>query len=311
LRGPPRRRPRAGGPEQSGGRGDLREVNRSDLSRFSEPTYKAPDLPKEALIAYYRAAAPLMLPFIARRPLNLFRCSGPRCFFQRNANHPHTGEGFFREPIHLVPIAQKNGRTEPYLCVDNIDGILACVEAKAVEFHAWGCRTGDVERPDRIALDLDPGEGVSFEAVKAGARQVRRSLEAIGLESWPLLTGGKGVHVVVPIRAEAGWGEVRGFVRQFCAALASMAPDRFTVALPKKQRTGRIFLDYLRNQRTATAIMPWSLRARPGAPVAVPVGWRELERAESAIAMSLDDMLTRAARTPRGWAESDQPLPAI
>lgn len=286
-------------------------MSRSDQSRFSEPTYKAPDLPKEALIAYYRAAAPLMLPFMARRPLNLFRCSGARCFFQRNANHPHTGAGFFREPIHLVPIAQKNGRTEPYLCIDSVDGILACAEAKTVEFHAWGCRIDEVERPDRIALDLDPGEGVTFEAVKAGARQVGRSLEAVGLEGWPLLTGGKGVHVVVPIRPEADWTEVRGFARKFCAALASMAPDRFTVALPKKQRAGRIFLDYLRNQRSATAIMPWSLRARPGAPVAVPVGWRQLEEADAAVAMRLQDMLSRGARTPRGWGDGDQALPSI
>ncbi|HEX8448616.1 MAG TPA: DNA primase small subunit domain-containing protein, partial [Allosphingosinicella sp.] len=212
-----------------------------------------------------------------------------------------------------LPIAQKNGRTESYLHVDNVEGILACAEAKAVEFHAWGCRVGDVERPDRIAIDLDPGEGIGFAEVREGALQVRQSLAAIGLESWPLLTGGKGVHVVVPIRPEADWDGVRAFASRFCAALAGLLPDRFTVALPKKERRGRIFLDYLRNQRTATAIMPWSLRAREGAPVATPVSWAELETARSAVAMTFEDIAEAKARARklRGWGIGDQPLPAI
>lgn len=284
------------------------------MSRFSEPVYPRPDLPpSEALAAYYRAAGPLMLPFLERRPLNLFRCSGERCFFQRNRDHPPTGEGFFRPPIRQVAIEQKNGRTEAYLHVDDLDGILACVEAKAVEFHAWGCRVGDLERPDRIAIDLDPGEGVGFAEVRDGALQVRRSLEAIGLESWPLLTGGKGAHVVVPIRPEAGWDEVRAFASRFCAALAGLLPDRFTVALPKKERNGRIFLDYLRNQRTATAIMPWSLRAREGAPVVTPVSWDEFEKAGSAVAITFADIpeAKKRSRKLRAWGMSDQSLPAI
>ncbi|HEX8238143.1 MAG TPA: non-homologous end-joining DNA ligase [Allosphingosinicella sp.] len=284
------------------------------MSRFTEPVYPRPDLPSiEAIADYYRTAGPLMLPFLAKRPLNLFRCSGERCFYQRNRDHPPTGEDFFRAPIGQVPIAQKNGRTEDYLYVDSVEAILACVEARAVEFHAWGCRIGELERPDRIAIDLDPGEGVGFAEVRDGALQVGQSLSAIGLESWPLLTGGKGVHVVVPIRPEGGWDEIRAFASRFCAALASLLPDRFTVALPKKARRGRIFLDYLRNQRTATAIMPWSLRARDGAPVATPVSWSELEQAESAVAMTLADFTEakRRALGPRGWGAGDQSLPAI
>ena len=284
------------------------------MSRFSEPVYPRPELPPlEAMAGYYSAVAPLILPFLARRPLNLYRCSGERCFFQRNRDHPPTGQGFFREPIRQVPIAQKNGRTEAYLWVDSVDGLLACVAAKAVEFHAWGSRIDDVERPDRIAIDLDPGEGVGFEAVRDAALQVRESLAAIGLESWPLLTGGKGVHVVVPVRPEADWEEARRFASRFCTALAGLLPERFTVALPKKERSGRIFLDYLRNQRTATAIMPWSLRAREGAPVATPVSWSELEHAESAVAMTAGDLTEarKRARALRGWDESDQSLPEI
>ena len=142
---------------------------------------------------------------------------------------------------------------------------------------------------------------------------VRNSLAAIGLESWPLLTGGKGVHVVVPIRPQAGWDSVRAFASRFCGALAGLLPDRFTVALPKKERKGRIFLDYLRNQRTATAIMPWSLRAREGAPVATPVSWKAFEKAEGAVAMTFADIgeAKERARKLRGWGESDQSLPEI
>jgi bifunctional non-homologous end joining protein LigD len=254
-----------------------------------------------------------MLPFVARRPLNLFRCSGERCFFQRNRDHPHTGAGFFAEPIRQFPIAQKNGRTEHYLYVDDLDGLLACVAAKAVEFHAWGCRIDEVERPDRIVFDLDPGEGVEFAAVREAAMQFRPALGAIGLKSWPLLTGGNGVHVVVPVRPESEWDEVRGFARNFCLALAGLAPERFTTALPKAQRRGRIFLDYLRNQRTATAIMPWSLRARRGTPIAVPVDWDELGSARSAVAMTFGDAkaLAKRALRLRGWGEGDQSLPSI
>lgn len=236
------------------------------------------DMP--ALLAYYREVGTLMLPHICNRPLNLFRCHGRYCFFQRNHNHPPTKQAF-EEPIHKIPILQKNGRTEDYLFIDCLEGLLACVEAGAVEFHAWGSRVPDYELPDRIAFDLDPGEGVGFQDVRDTAFDLRQSLGSIGLQSWPLLSGGKGIHVVVPFLPEQGWEEVRAFAKSFCAALAEAAPDRFTVALPLAKRQGRIFLDYLRNQRTHTAIMPYSLRARPSSPVAAPVAWNELENIES------------------------------
>ncbi|WP_158274683.1 DNA ligase D [Sphingosinicella humi] len=271
-----------------------------------------PDL--SALLAYYREVGPLMLPHLCNRPLNLFRCHGRYCFFQRNRNHPPT-EHPFDEPIHKIPVLQKNGRTEDYLFIDSLEGLLACVEAGAVEFHAWGSRVPDYERPDRIAFDLDPGEGVTFSQVRNTAFQLRRSLEAIGLKSWPLLTGGKGIHVVVPFAAEQGWNEVRAFAKSFCVALAEAAPDRFTVALPLAKRRGRIFLDYLRNQRTHTAIMPYSLRARPGSPVAAPITWDELERVETPQHYLMKDAQHLAKRAEKGslFGRSmiDQRLPLL
>jgi len=282
----------------------------------AEPSYRPEAIPSKAdLLAYYREAGPLMLPFLAGRPLNLFRCpkaKGGACVFQRNLNHPPTPPGLFPPSVRRLPVLQKNGRTEEYLYVDDLDGLIACVEADAVEFHGWGSRAAEIEKPDRIAFDLDPDEEIGFEPVKAAAFDVRRSLEALGLKSWPLLTGGKGVHVVVPLTPKAEWPEVRAFARSFCAAMAQAEPGRFTIALPKPKRKGRIFLDYLRNQRTATAILPWSARARRGSPVAAPVGWDTLARTDDPRRFTILDAPgpRGRARSPGGWGSADQFLPA-
>lgn len=268
----------------------------------------------DAARLYYRMTAPLMLPWIESRILNLFRCNEGRCFFQRSRAHPPSGS-VFQPPIQFVPIEQKNGRTEDYLYAEGVAGIVACADADAVEFHGWGSRAQSVERPDRLVVDLDPGEGVSFTAVKAAALQVRRSFLEIGLESFALLTGSKGIHVIVPITPAAEWPEVREFAKLFCSALAQTAPRRFTVALPKERRRGRIFLDFLRNQRTATAILPYSLRARDGSPVASPVTWEELDHIERSDAFSIADVKTLAKRAQQqtlvGWGLTHQTLPRI
>ena len=234
-----------------------------------EPTYDKPDISVRATTIYYEIVAPIMLPFLTGRLLNLFRCREGQCFFQRNREHPPTGKEFDRL-VEFESVAQKNGRTEDYLYVVSAEEIVACARVQSVEFHGWGSRAGAVETPDRLVIDLDPDPKLGFDAVKQAAFQVRRGFDALGLESFALLSGGKGIHVVVPLEARAEWDEVREFAKSFCTALAETAPHRFTVALPKPQRRGRIFLDFLRNQRAATAIMPYSARARPGMPVATP-----------------------------------------
>ena len=236
----------------------------ADLGWTPEPTFAKPDISVRATTLYYQIMAPLMLPYLEGRLLNLLRCREGRCFFQRSRAHPPTKREFDRL-VHFEAVEQKNGRTEDYLYVESAEEIVACAKVQTVEFHGWGSRAGAVETPDRLAIDLDPGEGVGFGAVKDAALQLRRSFEALGLASFPLLTGGKGVHVVVPIVPEMPWAGVREFANAFCAAFAEADPERFTVALRKDQRRGRIFLDYLRNQRTATAILPYSARARDGA----------------------------------------------
>ena len=279
-----------------------------------EPTYAKPDISVRATTLYYQIIAPIMLPFLDRRLLNLFRCREGRCFFQRNRKHPPTGKEF-DTLVHFEPVTQKNGRTEQYLYVESADEIIACAKVQTVEFHGWGSRAGAVETPDRLVIDLDPDAKLGFDAVTNAALQVRRSFEAVGLESFALLSGGKGVHIVVPLEPRAGWDEVRDFAKSFCTALADAAPDRFTVALPKPQRRGRIFLDFLRNQRTATAIMPYSARARSGMPVAAPVTWDELGDIDRSDAFTIADveLLLERARSDKlkGWGAFAQLLPRL
>jgi len=277
-----------------------------------EPTYAKPDISVRATTLYYQIVAPIMLPFLSGRLLNLFRCREGKCFFQRNREHPPTGKEFDRL-VHFEPVAQKNGRTEQYLYVETADEIVACAKVQSVEFHGWGSRAGAVETPDRLVIDLDPDPKLGFDVVKSAALQVRRSFEAVGLDSFALLTGGKGVHIVVPLEPDPEWDEVREFAKIFCTALADAAPDRFTVALPKPQRRGRIFLDFLRNQRTATAILPYSARARAGMPVATPVEWEELEDIDRADAFSIADVeqLLKRARNLKGWGACAQSLPRL
>jgi len=279
-----------------------------------EPSYDKPDISVRATTLYYQIVAPIMLPFLSSRLLNLFRCRGGKCFFQRNREHPPTGKEF-EKLVQLEPVAQKNGRTEDYLYVTSAEEIVACAKAQTVEFHGWGSSAGAVDTPDRLVIDLDPDPKLAFETVKHAAFQVRRSFEAIGLESFPLLTGGKGIHIVIPLVPTAEWDHVREFAKTFCTALAKAAPDRFTVALPKAQRRGRVFLDFLRNQRTATAIMPYSARARARMPVATPIDWEELDGIESADTFTIADveLLLRRASTQQfdRWGQNTQFLPQL
>ena len=279
-----------------------------------EPTYPKPDISVRATTLYYQIVAPIMLPFASRRLLNLFRCREGKCFFQRNREHPPTGKEFDRL-VHFQPVEQKNGRTEQYLYIETADEIVACAKLQSVEFHGWGSRAGEVETPDRLVIDLDPGDDVRFEQVKDAALQLHNSFNSLGLRSFALLSGGKGIHVVVPLLPEVQWDEVREFAKAFCAALAEADPKRFTVALPKTERRGRIFLDFLRNQRTATAILPYSARARTGMPVAAPVTWDELaalDRSDAFTVADVEQLLKRASSPAlRHWGVADQMLPEI
>ena len=191
---------------------------------------------------------------------------------------------------------------------------MTCVQMGSIEFHGWGARIEDVEKADRLVFDLDPDEGLDFEKVRAAAFRFRDILGQIGLATFPMITGGKGVHVIAPLTPRAEWPEVKSFALRLAQAVAQVDPDDFTAALPKVQRKGRIFVDYLRNQRGATAVMPYSARARPNAPVAAPISWKEMEAIQPA-SFHVGDAaaLVRRARSKAlsGWGRADQALPDL
>ena len=249
-------------------------------------------LSKGDVADYYRQMARWILPEISGRPLSLLRCPdgvGKACFFQK-----HHGQGL-GDAVHAVPLQQKSGR-EDYVYIDDERGLLQLVQMNTLELHPWGATVADPEHPDRLVFDLDPGEGVSWADVKRGARDVRDRLQETGLQSFVRLSGGKGVHVVVPLQPKADWEDAKAFCEAFAQAMAEQAPDRYVATMSKAKRSGVIFIDWLRNTRGATSVCSWSLRARESAGVAVPLRWEELARVGAADAFPMDKALARAKR---------------
>jgi bifunctional non-homologous end joining protein LigD len=265
---------------------------------------------KGDLADYYARIAPLMLPFAANRPISLVRCPqgrGKKCFFQKHDS------GAFGGHIRQVPIREKGGGSEDYIYVDDADGLLACVQMGTIEFHGWASRADAVEKPDRMIFDLDPDEGMDFAMVRQAAYDIRDHLSDIGLISFAMLSGGKGVHVVVPLTPGHDWGTHKDFASRFAQALSVAEPDRFVATMSKAKRKDRIFIDWLRNQRGSTAILPYSARARPGAPVAVPIDWDELTDMKDAHPFGIDDEdeLWKRSNKLKGWGFATQSLPEI
>lgn len=232
-------------------------------------------LTKADLLAHYDRVAGRMLPHLEGRPLTLVRC--PRgvsedCFYQR---HLDLGE----LPPGLEAVDTGDG--EPSVRVTDGRGLGALVQLGVLEVHVWGSRADALDRPDRLIFDLDPGEGVGWDEVVGAARAVRERLQALGIESWAKLTGGKGLHVVAPLERRQGWDASKAFARAFAQALTEDAPEHFTASNRKAAREGKVFLDHLRNARSATTICPFSTRARAGVNVALPLRWDELAGAHA------------------------------
>jgi bifunctional non-homologous end joining protein LigD len=244
---------------------------------------------KLELARYYAAVAPKLLAQSADRPISLVRCpqgSGRQCFFQR-----HAGEGM---PSHVRAVkVVGRGDGKPFIFIDDAEGLVSLVQMGTIELHAWNATAGDVKKPDRLTFDLDPGEDVKWDAVKDAARDVRAGLKKLRLVSFLKTTGGKGLHVVVPFARGPSWAEAKQFARSFADVLAKAEPDRFTINSRKDVRIGHIFIDYLRNDETASAVAAYSVRARPGAPVSVPIDWKELPRLAAGDAFNIKDVLKR------------------
>jgi bifunctional non-homologous end joining protein LigD len=267
--------------------------------------YPGQGITKRQLIDYYVKVADRMLPHIAGRPISLVRC--PRgaekdCFFQKHASQGWPDE--FRK----IRIKEKSG-TDDYLYIEDKAGLVAAAQMGVLELHLWCAQTDDVEQPDRMIFDLDPDEGVNFAEVKKSASELKKRLEKLGLKSFPLATGGKGIHVVVPLTRGHSWDDHRNFAEAIARLMAEEEPDRFVATMSKAKRRGKIFVDYLRNQRGATAIAPFSSRARKGAPVAWPVSWAQMARLKNATPASIVKVPGGKADPWKGYFKLKQKLP--
>ena len=260
-----------------------------------------PDLAitKRGLAAYYRTVAAAMLREIAGRPLSSVRCPagvGGECFFQK-----HFRSGL--ESLRRVSIREKSGRAD-YLVVRHRRDLIALVQQGVVEIHPWGARADDPERPDRMVFDLDPSPEAGFGAAVEAALTLRDRLTRLDLASFVKTTGGKGLHVVVPLRRGPSWREVKEFARAVAATFTRANPAAYTIAPAKSARGGKVFIDYLRNDRGATAVAPYSARARPGATVAFPLPW-------SALKPGLNPARFTVATVPRLIAARSDPWRAL
>jgi bifunctional non-homologous end joining protein LigD len=232
---------------------------------------------KQMLADYYWSVAEWMLPHVADRPVSLVRCpegSGNPCFFQKHVNH------LLPAGIGSIDIADKKGKVEPYITLNTAEALAGLAQIGVLEVHPWGSQNEDLERADRLIFDLDPDETLAWKVLAEAASEVRSRLKKIGLESFLKTTGGKGLHVVAPIQPELEWPAIKEFAHSFVNAMAKANPALYLTKMTKSERKGKIYLDYLRNERGATSVAAYSPRARIGGPVSMPLDWTELKLAE-------------------------------
>lgn len=267
--------------------------------------FAQPPITKRDLFDYYVSVSERMLPALAGRPISLVRCPGglrAPCFFQRN---PSPGFG------DAVKSAKVGKNTVIY--IEELRGLAALVQMNVIEIHAWGAKLDDIERPDQIVLDLDPGEGVAFKRIAAAAKLLRERLRKQKLESFVRTSGGKGLHVVIPLKPRAGWDEAKAFARGIAMSAAKEHPEEFVAIAGASKRKDRIFIDYLRNALAASSVASYSVRAREGAGIATPLSWEELGRVKSASQFNVGNigaLLRKQKRDPwEGFAKIKQFLP--
>ena len=252
---------------------------------------------KQGLADYYAEAWPVMKPLVVNRALALVRCPdgiGGQTFFQK-----HAWKGLNRN----IVLVKDPTEPEPVISIRDFDGLMALVQSAALEIHPWGSTVADWERPDMIVMDLDPGEDVDWTSVVSAAGEVRDRLAKAGLASFVKTTGGKGLHVVSPIKPKAEWPAVKAFTKQVADSMAADSPDRFVATIPKAKRHGKILIDYLRNQRGMTAVAAYSTRARPGAAVSMPLAWEELSPEIGPAYFTIRNAPARLSSVPDPWAD--------
>ncbi|WP_411887436.1 DNA ligase D [Hydrocarboniphaga effusa] len=275
--------------------GDVVEIGGVRISHADRVMDEASGVTKRELAEYHELVGPLLLPYARKRPIALVRCpqgDAQQCFFQK---HKLPGLG---DEVQKARIAGNE-----VIYVESQRGILELVQFNAIEIHGWGATMDAPDKPDWIVIDLDPDTALEFSDVVEAALEVRDNLDRIGLVSFVKTTGGKGLHVVVPLEPHAGWDSVKGFAQAIASAMAEQQPDRYVANMSKAKRKGRIFIDYLRNGQGATAVLPYSPRARPGATIAMPVEWKDIRRIDPKefTVRSAERWLKKRKRDP--WAE--------
>ena len=262
---------------------------------------------KAGLADHYAQVWPLIAPHLVGRPLALLRCpdgiNGQK-FFQKHGWKGMNGK--------ILTPQDPGYPGEGVIAIADMDGLLGLVQSAALEIHPWGSTLAQIETPDRIVMDLDPGEGVDWPQMIAAAREVRERIERAGLEAFLKTSGGKGLHVVAPLKPQAKWPAVKAWCQSLARAMAADQPDRYVATITKAKRKGRILVDYLRNQRGATAVAPWSTRARPGAPVSTPITWEELGPEIGPAHFTVLNLPNRLAAVTDPWADffaKARPLP--
>jgi bifunctional non-homologous end joining protein LigD len=249
-----------------------KEIGGVFLTNANRVLYPAQGLTKSDLWQYYELVEKLILPHVAGRPLTLVRCPDGKheyCFFQKHANET------VPTVLERIPV-KEGGSIESYMVIDSLTGLAALVQMGVLEIHTWNSRKGKLEYPDRLVMDIDPDPTVAWDKVVEAAVLLREKLRELGLISFLKTTGGKGLHVVVPLAAKQGWEEVKAFTKALAEDMVRQAPDAFTSKMTKTRRVGRIFVDYMRNIRGATAVEVYSTRAQAHAPVSAPIEWEEL-----------------------------------
>ncbi|MGF1624704.1 MAG: DNA ligase D, partial [Alphaproteobacteria bacterium] len=249
---------------------------------------------------YYALVGDFMLPHILGRPVSLVRCPTGRpqdCFFQRHA--------FTGMPPSVATIATTNSEDEAksYIAVEDAKGYLALAQFGVIEFHSWGALASRLEKPDRIVFDLDPGEGIGWREVVEAAVHIRGELEALGLVPFVKTSGGKGLHVVVPLKPKLGWKQVHQATGEIAARIAKASPRTFTATMGKENRKRLIFIDFHRNARSATAVAPYSLRARTSLPASVPLNWEDLESIDAPEDLNYSSLPSLLATSGDPWSE--------
>ncbi|MGH7368839.1 MAG: DNA ligase D [Candidatus Rokuibacteriota bacterium] len=285
----------------AGGSAGPVEVAGVKLTHPDRVLYREQAITKLGLARYYETIADWIVPHVADRPLSLVRCpegQSGACFYQK-----HAAPGV-PEQVKRVRIRERGGAAGSYLYVDDLPGLVALAQIGVLEIHPWGTRVERLERPDRLVLDLDPAPGLPWPRVVETAREIRALLADLDLVSFVKTTGGKGLHVVVPLRPEANWDALRMLGESIGAELTRREPDRYTINPLKAARRGRIFVDYLRNTRGATAVAAYSPRATPGAPVSTPLHWHELSDATRPEAFTVETVPKRLRALPKDpWAD--------